>query len=139
MTNQILFPNSSIIATQNFDVHQDQEIPIPGFFILAPFRKIKSIAEFTDAETTEFIVLLKKVRIKMQEILDIQEVYLFQNEDTDSGFHLWIFPRHAWMDQFGRKIQSVRPIINFAKEKMLTDADFKEVHRCVQLMKVALN
>ena len=130
-----LFPNGNIIITKLFTIHQDWEVPIPGFFILAPLRKIKSISEFTDEELLEFSTLLRKVRQGMQEILQIDEVYLFQNEDTEYGFHLWIFPRYKWMGQFGRKIQSVRPIINHAEETMINDDVFKQVKDYVQKMK----
>ena len=71
----------------------------------------------------------------MQEVLQIDEVYLFQNEDTKHGFHLWIFPRYKWMNQFGRKIQSVRPIINHAKRNMTNDDVFKQVKDYVKKMK----
>jgi len=70
----------------------------------------------------------------MKEILKIDEVYLFQNEDSDSPFHLWIFPRYRWMEKFGRKIQSVRPIMNYAKENMLNEKVAKEVKEYVKKM-----
>ena len=135
MVDNKLFPDDKIIVTNYFDIHQDWEVPIPGFFILAPLRKIKSIAELTDEELSEFSTLLRKVRQGMQEVLQIDEVYLFQNEDTEHGFHLWIFPRYKWMEQFGRKIQSVRPIINHAKENMINDDVFKQVKDYVKKMK----
>jgi len=119
VSNKILFPKEEIITTKLFNVAQDWEVPIAGFFIVAPLRKIKSISEFTDEEAIEFINLIKKVRKGMRQVLKIEEVYLFQNEDTEHGFHFWIFPRFDWMEKFGRKIQSVRPIINYAKENML--------------------
>lgn len=38
-------------------------------------------------------------------------------------------------EKFGRKIQSVRPIINYAKENMLSDDVFNEVKENVKEMK----
>lgn len=135
MEDKKLFPNENIITTKLFNVGQDWEVPIPGFFIIAPLRKLKSIDEFTDKEAMEFISLIRKVRKGMRMILKIEEVYLFQNEDTKHGFHLWIFPRHKWMEKFGKRIQSVRPIMNYAKENMLSDDVFKEVKGSVKEMK----
>ena len=135
MKDKILFPNEKIIVTNLFDVHQDYSVPIPGFFIIASIRKVKSIADFTEEEFKEFIYLLKEVRKGMKEVLSIDEVYLFQNEDTDHNFHLWIFPRYDWMEKFGRKIQSVRPIMNYAKENNLSDEVFSEVKVYVQKMR----
>src|SRR3989344_528898 len=116
-----LFPNENIITTELFYIGQDWECPIPGFFILSPLRKIRSISEFTDEESAEFMNLLRKVRTGMMDVLEIKEVYLFQNEDTEHNFHLWIFPRYEWMEKFGKKIQSVRPIINYAEKNMLSN------------------
>lgn len=135
MTDKMLFPKENIIITKYFDVHQDWEVPIPGFFIIASLRKIKSISEFTDEEANEFIDLIRNIRKGMKDILKIKEVYLFQNEDTGHDFHLWMFPRHDWMEKFGKKIQSVRPIINYAKENMLDDNVAGEVKEYVQKMK----
>jgi len=135
MEDKILFPNENIITTKLFNVGQDCKVPIPGFFIIVPLRKLKSIDEFTDEEATEFINLIRKVRKGMRDILKIEEVYLFQNDDSEYGFHLWIFPRHKWMEIYGRKIQSVRPIMTYAKENMLSDDVFKEVQEYVKKMK----
>jgi diadenosine tetraphosphate (Ap4A) HIT family hydrolase len=135
MTDKILFPKETIITTKSFRVEQDWEIPIPGFFIIAPLRKMRSISEFTDKEAGEFVNLIRKVRGGMRDILKIETVYLFQNEDTGSGFHLWMFPRHEWMERFGRKIESVRPIMNYAKESMLNDEVFEEVRDYVKKMR----
>lgn len=135
MPDKLLFPDEKIIVTKYFDIHQDQEIPIPGFFIIASKRKINSITDFTEQESKEFINLLIKVRKAMRDILKINEVYLFQNEDSDHGFHLWIFPRLVWMDKFGRKIQSVRPIINYAKENLTDKENIDKVKEYVKQMK----
>ena len=75
----------------------------------------------------------------MRDVLKIEEVYFFQNEDTEHGFHLWIFPRHKWMEKFGRKIQSVRPIMNYAKENNLNDNSLKVVKENAEKMRVYLN
>ena len=132
---KILFPNENIITTRLFNVGQDWEVPIPGFFIIAPLRSLKSVAEFTDPEAGEFANLLRKVRKGMRDVLGIEEVYFFQNEDTKHGFHFWIFPRHPWMEQFGRKIESVRPIIKYAEGQMVNDEVLAEVRNCVAKMK----
>ncbi len=84
----MLFPNESVLETASFSIHQDREVPIPGFFVIATKRKIRSIADFTPKEAQEFIILLCKLRKGMQKVLDIHVVYLFENEDTDPYFHL---------------------------------------------------
>ncbi|MBU1204827.1 MAG: hypothetical protein KKA61_01670 [Nanoarchaeota archaeon] len=88
MKNKILFPNDSVIITRNFEVSQDWKFPITGFFILSPKRKMCSISEFNDDETIEFIMLLREVRKGMKDVLGIEDVYFFQNEDTEYNFHV---------------------------------------------------
>ncbi len=133
------FPDEKIIVTGRFDVHQDWEVPIPAFFIIASIRKIRSIEEFTKEEAEEFIRLIAKVRKGMREVLGINDVYLFQNEDTKHYFHLWMFPRYKWMEKFGRKIESVRPIINYSKENMTNDKVVSQVKKAVKQMKEYMN
>ncbi len=135
MTSKNIFPNDKVIVTKLFDIHQDWEVPIPGFFSIATVRKIKSVAEFTDEEAQEFSKLLCKMRKGMKEVLGINVVYLIQNEDTTGDFHLWMFSRHKWMERFGIKIESVRPIINYAKENMVNDKVIAEVKEYVKKMK----
>jgi len=130
-----IFPNEEVIKSKYFGVHQDWEVPIPGFLILAPHRKMRSIMDFTDEESVEFMNLIRKIRKGMLDVLNIEDVYFFQNEDTEHGFHLWIFPRLEWMEKFGRKIQSVRPIMNYAKENMVTSEVKSEVREYVSKMR----
>ena len=135
MPDKILFPKEEIIDGKYFNTHQDWEVPIPGFFILAPKRAIRSVMEMTDEEAAEFINLMRKTRRGMMEELGIKDVYFFMNEDTSDNLHLWIFPRLPWMEAFGRKIESVRPIINHAKTNMVNESVFTEVKAYVKRMR----
>ncbi len=135
MTDEILFPNEKIIITEFFDAHQDWKVPIPGFYIIEPLRKIRSVAELNDDQAVEFVNLIRKVRLGMKDILGVEDVYLFQDEASRHGFHLWIFPRYQWMEQFGRKIESVRPIINYAKENMVNEETFQQVKESAAKMR----
>jgi diadenosine tetraphosphate (Ap4A) HIT family hydrolase len=123
-----LFPDDRVIETATFDVGQDWEVPIVGFFIIGAKDKTKrSVTDFSDDEMNELAGLMKKVRGAMREVLGITDVYIFQNEDTEHGFHVWLFPRHEWMESFGRKIESVRPIMKHALAARTSDADIAEV------------
>lgn len=138
MTGVKLFQDLIVHTTDHFTIAQDCEVPLPGFFIVAAKRKLRSLAEFTDAETQEFVQLIRAVRNGMQDMLQINTVYFFQNEDTEHNFHFWIFPRHVWMESFGRKIESVKPIMNYAKEHCATPSIIAEVHRVAEQMKTYL-
>lgn len=129
----------TILLTQTFGVHQDWEIPIPGFFIVASIDPSKrSVTDFSDDEMTELALIIKKVRSAMRSALGIETAYFFQNEDTLHGFHVWMMPRYEWMKQFGTKIESVRPIINFAKETMMTEPVLREVKEAAEKVRNTL-
>lgn len=133
-------PGGSIASTKYFDAHQDYEIPIPGFVILASKRHLQSVDEFTYEEQTDFIDFLRRVRKGMREALGIQVVYLIQEEDTSHHFHVWIFPRYDWMlEKFGKKIQSVRPIMEYARESLKTPDNLKKVDEAMEKMKDFFN
>ena len=125
----------TIIKTKFFDVHQDFEVPIPGFIIVTSRRHFLSISDFTEEEQIEFITLISKIRNGMKDVLNIEEAYLFQNEDSRHHFHLWMFPRYDWMEKFGRKIESVRPILKYAKENLKTKENLILVEEAVLKMK----
>jgi diadenosine tetraphosphate (Ap4A) HIT family hydrolase len=128
-----------LLETENFTVGQDWEVPILGFLILATKNtKYKRVTEFDKGMQHEFIELLVKIRKLMEIVLKIEDVYFFQNEDTEHGFHVWIFPRHSWMERFGRKIESVRPIMNFAKENMWTEENIADVKKDIEKLRNAL-
>jgi diadenosine tetraphosphate (Ap4A) HIT family hydrolase len=115
LQKQILFPDEVILRTDHFTVAQDWEVPIKGFYIIGSIQTRRSIIDFNDNETIELARLQKLIRESMKILFGILDAYFFQNEDSNHGFHIWIFPRHPWMDQIaGRKIQSVRPIMEHA-------------------------
>ena len=137
---KILFPDDTVLVTKTFKVEQDWETPISGFFTIASLDKTKrTIADFTDEELTELILTMKKVRYSMTDCLGIKDVYIFQNEDTETWFHIWMFPRYEWMEKFGLKVESVRPIMNFAREHMVDEATIKQVSAEAQKIKSYLN
>jgi len=130
-----LFPNDKVIVTEYFDVHQDWEIPIPGFFIIASTKNRISLDEFNEEEAQEFFNLVRKLRKGMRDILGIKGVCFWEDETTHHNvFHLWMFPRYEWMEEFGDKIQSIRPIINYAKRNMVNEKTIKDVKNMVKKM-----
>lgn len=137
---RILFPSEKIIETEHFNVGQDWEVPIEGFFIIGANDKSKrSFADFSENELHELVDILRKVRLAMDTVLDIKDVYIFQNEDTEHGFHVWMFPRHDWMEPFGRKIESVRPIMKMALNERSVEPYLTQVKEAAKKVQAFLN
>lgn len=133
---EIEAPGGSVLNTKHFDVHQDICIPLPGFLILASKRHIQSVDEFTEEEKREFMEVLTKTRKAMRDAMGIKTIYLVQEEDTSHHFHLWTFPRYDWMaEKFGKKIESVRPIMRYCQENLKTEKIIREIEDSIRLLK----
>jgi diadenosine tetraphosphate (Ap4A) HIT family hydrolase len=89
--------------------------------------------ELTEEEAAELMTLLCKIRQVQREVLQIEHVYYFYNEDTTHHFHVWMVPRYEWMYEFGRSIESVRPILLHARE-MNSEENLKTVRQAIQLL-----
>lgn len=127
----------SVINTKYFDVSQDFEVPIPGFMIIASKRHLTSVDEFTDEEATEFTQVLQATRKLQREVLGIESIYIHQEEDSSDHFHVWMMPRYEWMQQFGRKVESMRPIMEYAKANLKTEENMAKLDEDTALLKAA--
>ncbi len=124
-----------VLKTKYFAVEQDFEIPIPGFLILRTRRHIRSIEEFNKCERKEFIQVLIDSRNAQRKVLKVETIYLHQEEDTSHHFHVWMFPRYEWMDNHGTKIESVRPIMEYARNDLKTSDNVKSVEESITKLK----
>lgn len=71
-----------IMETDYFHAHQDVAYPIKGLVIVASKRHIKCLDELTVEEQTDYIKLIAKIRQAQRDVLGIEYVYYFYNEDT---------------------------------------------------------
>lgn len=128
-----------IIETTWFNAHQDVAYPVPGLVILASNRHFFCFDEMTDDEAIDYMDLLRRVRAAQRDVLKIQHVYYFYNEDTTHHFHMWIVPRYEWMESFGRSVESIRPILLHAREHMSDAVNLKKVEETIVRLKQALH
>ena len=133
--SRILFPHEVVYEDNLIRINQDRKVPIPGFFIVGVLLNVKSIDQLNQKEITTVMNSVHKLRMLMRDLLHINEVYLFQNEDSNHSFHIWLFPRYEWMEKFGNKIESVRDIINYAKLNMCSDDNFTKVKNAYNIIK----
>ncbi|PJN87746.1 HIT family protein [Bacillus sp. mrc49] len=129
----------TIIETEYFHAHQDVAYPIKGLIILASKRHIKCLDELTEEEKIDYINLLTKIRKAQRTVLNIEYVYYFYNEDTTHHFHTWMVPRYEWMYEFGRSVESVRPILLHSRNHVNSEGNAKEVLLAAAELTKALN
>lgn len=139
LTSGVIEPDGGVvIETKHFHAHQDVAYPIKGLIILASKRHIKCFDELTEEERNDYINILSKIRKVQREVLDIEYVYYFYNEDTTHHFHTWMVPRYEWMYEFGRSVESVRPVLLHARNNMNSEENIKEVMRAIKALTKAL-
>jgi diadenosine tetraphosphate (Ap4A) HIT family hydrolase len=140
LTSGLLEPEGgTVIETEYFHAHQDVAYPIKGLIILATKRHIKCVDELTEAEQLDYINLLSKIRKAQRKVLGIEQVYYFYNEDTTHHFHTWMVPRYEWMYEFGRSIESVRPVLLHSRNKMNSKENIQEVLSAIKKLSEELN
>ncbi|WP_042150410.1 HIT family protein [Paucisalibacillus sp. EB02] len=127
-----------VVETEYFHAHQDVAYPIKGLVILASKRHITSFDELTREEKLDYIDILTKIRRKQREVLGVEYVYYFYNEDTTHHFHTWMVPRYEWMYEFGRSVESVRPVLLHARENLNSNGNIQEVKEAIHALARAL-
>lgn len=137
-SGQIIPPGGIITETKNFVLHQDPEVPVKGFLIIASKNHIKSISELTLEESSELFQLVYIARSAMKNIGDINEVTIIQ-EERSRHFHLWLLPRYEWMTaKFGNSLSSIREMMNYCKDNHKTEGNIEEVLLVVSKLRHAL-
>ncbi|WP_374055725.1 HIT family protein [Rossellomorea sp. FM04394] len=135
LTSGSVVPDGGVVMeTEYFHAHQDVAYPIRGLIILASKRHITCFDELSEAEKLDYIHVLTRIRKAQREILGIEHVYYFYNEDTTHHFHTWMVPRYDWMYEFGRSVESVRPVLLHAREKMDDEENLKEVMEAIHAL-----
>lgn len=128
-----------IVETKYFHAHQDVAYPIEGLVILASKRHIKCFDELYEEEKIDYINLLSKIRKAQRAVLGIEHVYYFYNEDTTHHFHTWMVPRYDWMNDFGRSVESVRPVLLHARNILNNDDNVRRVIEGINALREELN
>jgi diadenosine tetraphosphate (Ap4A) HIT family hydrolase len=127
-----------ILETEFFHAHQDIAYPIPGLVIIASKRHFYCIDDLNKDEAEDFVNIVMKIRKCQRHALNIEYVYYFYNEDTKHHFHLWMVPRYEWMKKFGRSVESLRPVLLYAKEKFSNEEGTKNIINAIKMIKESL-
>jgi len=139
LTSGLIEPQGGVIyETDYFHAHQDVAYPIQGLVILASKRHFISFDELTEEEQMDYIKTLTKIRKVQREVLGIEHVYYFYNEDTTHHFHTWMVPRYDWMKDYGHSVESLRPVLRHARNEMNSEQDRAIVLETIEKLRVGL-
>jgi diadenosine tetraphosphate (Ap4A) HIT family hydrolase len=140
LTAGLVEPTGGVIYEDEFfHAHQDVAYPIPGLVILASKRHFYCMDELSAAEADRFMLLVRKIREAQRNVLGIDHVYYFYNEDTTHHFHLWMVPRYEWMKPFGKSVESLRPALLHSRNAMNDEENIHHVINCIKKLRNALN
>lgn len=105
---------------ENFIVHQDPYVAIPGFFIISPKRHIYSIDEMTPLELNCLGRIIAITVKAVKEVANIEHITVIQEEKISEGhLHLWIFPWHDFvLSKYAHSLNNIRIIAEYFKSDM---------------------
>jgi diadenosine tetraphosphate (Ap4A) HIT family hydrolase len=128
-----------IARTSAFHAHQDVAYPVPGLVIVAARRHFIRIDEMDPVETAELLPFVQRLRRAQTRVLGTRHTYYFYNEDTRHHFHVWMVPRHPWMLEFGRSVESIRPALRHAAATMSDAASLARLAQTSEALREAMN
>ena len=141
IVNGNLKPYGGIVfRNEYFTVAQDFELPINGFIIISSIRHVEKFTELTDEERESLFKLMNKT-LGILENNKIAERYnIILEEKENCHFHVWLMPRHKWMDEkFGKITKNIKPIMDYSINNMRTQENFEQIAKTCELLKQELS
>jgi diadenosine tetraphosphate (Ap4A) HIT family hydrolase len=135
----MLVPGGMIQKTQNFCVHQDPLIPLPGFLVIASVRHIRSISEMQEFEYEEFSTLVKATHQAIREATKVEYLTIIQ-EESSIHFHLWFFPwTESVTEQYGQpSLTKIREIMFDYRKQAISKAEWMELRKSIEKIKTLM-
>ena len=132
----LVVPGGFIWKSADFCVHQDPQIPLPGFLVIASRRHIRSIDEMTEAEYAGITRLVRETQAAIKQALQIEYLTLIQEEHS-SHFHLWFFP---WLPEVITKygepsLTKIRGIMAEYSQEPISSEDWGRLEENIERIK----
>lgn len=134
--HEFVLPCGMAYENDNFTLSQDWELPIEGFLIVSPKRCVEKFADLTREEQIEmFDITDKTIKIlRYNNICDRFDVIFEEKENRH--LHVWIMPRHKWMEELvGDIIDNVGTIFDYAKSNFRNEATYQRIKEITNIVK----
>lgn len=118
-----------------FTLSQDWELPIEGFMVISPKRCVENFNELTEEERIKiFSIVNDTINIlKNHNICDRFDV-IFE-EKPNRHFHIWIMPRHKWMENLvGDITDHIGKIFEYAKENFRNQETYENINQITKII-----
>lgn len=121
-----------------FTLSQDWELPIQGFFVVAPKHHVEKFSELTNIERTKIFEIVDYAIKILRENKVCDSFNVIFEEKLGRHFHIWIMPRHEWMKNLvGDITDHIGTIFDYAKKNLKTKENLKEIENISKTLKTA--
>lgn len=99
-------------------------------------RHVETFGELTSSERIEIFEIVNKTIeiLRKNNICDRFDV-IFE-EKKNRHFHIWIMPRHKWMEEFrGNIISNIGEIFEYAKTNMRTKENLEKINEITNIVR----
>ena len=128
-------PCGMAYENERFTLSQDWELPIEGFFVVTPKRCVECFSELSSDEQHEmFDIVNKTIKILRENNICERFNVLFE-EKENRHLHVWIMPRHEWMEQFGSITKHIDDIFNYAKDNFRNEDVYKRINEISSIVR----
>lgn len=125
---------------ENFTLSQDWELPIEGFFVVSPKKHVEKFEELSKEERNEmFDIVDKTIKIlRKNKICDRFDIIFEEKENRH--LHVWIMPRHEWMQNLVDDIiDDIGSILGYAKNNFRNDETYEKIKNISSIVKNNFN
>lgn len=134
--HEFSIPTGIVYEDDLFTLSQDWELPIQGFFVIAPKRHVEEFSELTEDERKEIFDLTNKTIKVLKENKVCERFNVIFEEKPERHFHVWIMPRHKWMkDLFGDITDNIGKIFDFAKANLRTKENLEKIKTISEIVR----
>lgn len=129
-------PCGMAYENDNFTLSQDWELPIVGFFIVSPKKHIEKLEELSNNERNEmFDIVNETIKVLRQNKICDRFDIIFE-EKENRHLHVWIMPRHKWMDELCDDIiDNVGMILSYAKSNFRDEDIYEKINQSTIILK----
>ena len=133
-------PCGMAYENERFTLSQDQELPIQGFLIVSPKKHIEKLEELTKDERNEMFDIVDKALkiLRKNNICDRFDIIFEEKEHRH--LHVWIMPRHRWMEEICDDIiDNIGVVCEYAKKNLRTTENYEQINNITTIVKNEFN
>ena len=133
--HDFILPCGMAYENERFTLSQDWELPIEGFLVVSPKRCVEKFADLTEEERIEIFDITHKAINILRENKVCDRFNIVFEEKENRHFHIWIMPRHKWMEEIvGDIIDHIGTIFDYAKNNFRNEETYKRIEEITNIV-----